>query len=46
MKKMMMFVVAAVVAVAAQAASVSWTSGAITLEDGSKAGKGSVTGYL
>ena len=46
MKKIIMFVAAVVLAVAAQAASVNWNSGTITLNDGTKAGKGAVNGYL
>ena len=45
MKKIMMFVVAAICAVAAQAASVDWGSGTIKI-DGATAGKGAVNGYL
>ena len=46
MKKIIVFVVTAIFAVAVQAASVDWGSGTIKLEDGTKAGKGAVNGYL
>ena len=45
MKKIIMFVAAVVLAVAAQAASVNWGSGTIMV-NGAKAGKGAVNGYL
>lgn len=47
MKKLMILAVAAVASVAANAAAITWNSGAITLQDGTtKAGAGDVTAYL
>ena len=47
MKKIMMFAVAAICAVAAQAASIEWGSGTMYLPGGTtKAGKGDVAGYV
>ena len=47
MKKIMMFVAAAICAVATQAAQVDWGSGTMTLPGSTtKAGKDAVTGYL
>ena len=47
MKKLMILAAAVVASVAANAAAITWNSGAITLQDGTtKAGAGDVTAYL
>ena len=46
MKKLMILATALVATVAANAAAITWGSTAITMADSTKAGKGSVTGYL
>ena len=46
MKKVIMFVGAAVASLSLSAASVTWSSGNITLQNGQPAGKSAVTAYL